>query len=313
VVQPYFQEFSMKSVLIRRVVVMALSVALAGCATHSENPQASDVLNTDSSATALSALNHAPVCCSNYNAIQYRSLQNGKVVIDAASPVMAFTAGHSYFYAGKIADQNQGQTLTLTSLVGKTVMPVSVILLDSNFVQTRSIDASAFPFTEQAMMSANGLSGELKLLPNEKYLIIYAPMDQMHQSIAIPHPEKLKAKATGMAPPPYPDIQVPYSPWGVVDIKFDGSTSFLSTLTSSQDTASAHSAVVPTVISAPMPPPAAVHEVAVSTQTQQYYQQAIQKAVRNNQIEQAMQLVAEAEKLGFTDAKQVFVEAVKQK
>jgi maltose operon protein len=56
-----------------------------------------------------------------------------------------------------------------------------------------------------------------------------------------------------------------------------------------------------------------VHEVVVSTQTQQYYQQAIQKAVRNNQIEQAMQLVAEAEKLGFTDAKQVFVAAVKQK
>ena len=40
---------------------------------------------------------------------------------------------------------------------------------------------------------------------------------------------------------------------------------------------------------------------------------AIQQAVKNNQIEQAMQLVAEAEKLGFNDARTVFVEAVKQK
>lgn len=51
----------------------------------------------------------------------------------------------------------------------------------------------------------------------------------------------------------------------------------------------------------------------ISAQTQQYYQQAIQQAVKNNQIEQAMQLVAEAEKLGFNDARTVFVEAVKQK
>jgi maltose operon protein len=54
-------------------------------------------------------------------------------------------------------------------------------------------------------------------------------------------------------------------------------------------------------------------EPSISAQTRNYYTQAIQTAVKQNQIEQAMQLVDEAQRLGFSDAKTIFVTAVKQK
>jgi maltose operon periplasmic protein len=131
-----------------------------------------------------------------------------------------------------------------------------------------------------------------------------------------PPREKVKEHATGIVAQPYPDIEIPFSPWGVVEIQIAGNNSTLSKLFSSEPVLAPHSStteLAPVPAVAAVAPQSSTVAVTASSQTQQYYQQAIQQAVKNNQIEQAMQLVAEAEKLGFNDARNVFVEAVKQK
>ena len=136
-------------------------------------------------------------------------------------------------------------------------MPMQILLLDAQRNPTRTLDESAFPYTEATLFSSNRFSGKFRLLPNERFMVVYANTADLQRKLTLPHPEKLKARAMNLVPAgEAPQIRPNTS--NVVPRQQTG---------------------------------------LISTQTQQYYQQAIQQAVKNNQIEQAMQLVAEAERL----------------
>ncbi len=287
-------------------LVLLTTLTLMGCAHQSGIKQQPDM---DNSAEAKQALSQATLCCTDFSAVIMQQLHNGIIAIDANSQVMQFASGRSAFYAGEIPAEYYGADVTVASLVGQTAMPLQVMLLDAQRNPTRTLDETAFPFTEATLFSSNRFSGKIRLLPNERFMVIYANTADLQRKLTLPHPEKLKARAKNIAPPPYPDRQIPYSPWGSVELKFSNPVAPMSvTETVTQPAVSAPQISTTTVKAEP-----AVQTTTVSQQTRQYYQQAIQQAVRDNQIEQAMQLVAEAEKLGFTEARSVFVEAVKQK
>ncbi|MFB0974514.1 MAG: MalM family protein [Tolumonas sp.] len=281
-------------------------LTLAGCANQSGIKQQPDI---DNSAEARQALTQATICCTDFSSVTMQQLHNGIIAIDASSPVMQFASGRSAFYAGAIPAEYYGADVTAASLVGKTAMPLQVMLLDAQRNPTRTLDETAFPFIEATLFSSNRFSGKIRLLPNERFMVIYANTADLQRKLTLPHPEKLKARAKNIAPPPYPDLQIPYSPWGTVELKFSNPVAPMSVT----ETVIQPTAATSHVSATPVKAEPSVQTTTVSQQTRLYYQQAIQQAVRDNQIELAMQLVAEAEKLGFTEARNVFVEAVKQK
>ena len=287
-------------------LVLLTALTLMGCAHQSGIQQQPDI---DNSAEAKQALSQATICCTDFSSAVMQQLHNGIITIGANSQVMQFASGRSAFYAGEIPAEYYGADVTASSLVGQTAMPLQIMLLDTQRNPTRSLGEQAFPFTEATLFSSNRFSGKIRLLPNERFMVIYANTADLQRKLTLPHPEKLKARAKNVAPPPYPDLQIPYSPWGNVELKFSNPVAQMSVMETVVQPASSTPQVSTTTVKAE---PVA-QTTTVSQQTRQYYQQAIQKAVKNNQIEQAMQLVAEAEKLGFTEAKSVFVEAVKQK
>lgn len=297
------------------VTALSVTTFLAGCASSGSN-QENQLLNNDLSASATQTLATQSLCCNDLAQVTYPALTTGKKLINSTSPAMQFESGRSYFYAAKIDDQYLGKPLSIHASIGKTVFPLQVLLLKADHQISRSLPLSAFSATDYSLMSSPALQADIQLFPEEKFMIVYADNRMMGKSIKIPHPEKLKEKATGIVAQPYPDIEIPFSSWGVVEIQIAGNNSALSKLFSSEPALAPHnstSELAPVPAVATVAPQSNTVVVTASSQTQQYYQQAIQQAVKNNQIEQAMQLVAEAEKLGFNDARTVFVDAVKQK
>ncbi len=312
----------MKLSWIFSITALSVSAALSGCTSSGQNP--SDVLlNQDLSAQATQALSTQTICCQDFSQISYQPFATGKKLIDANSPAMQFENGKSYFYAVRIEDQFVGQSISISSVIGKNAFPLQVILLKTDFQVSRIIPTSAFMTTDYTLLSAPALKANISLLPDERLMIITADNQYMGKAISLPHPEKLKEQATGIVAKPYPDIQIPYSPWGVIELStqengsltnlFKSDSALFTNQTSAPVTTPVVSqqASVPAVVAAT--PMVTSSKTGISAQTKTYYQQAITQAVKENQLEQAMQLVSEAKKLGYTEAETVFIQAVKAK
>lgn len=316
----------MKTCVYRTLLSLAVTIALSGCAmTGTTSGPAGQMLDKDHSLAGQSALQHASICCQNLLAVPYQPLKNASIVIDQNAPVMNFPGGRSYFFAGKIDDVQIGQLVTLDAMIGKSVLPVAVQLLDENYRITRQIPSSHFQLKEGTLLSQYAISGSFQLMPNERYLLIYADAGQYGKTLSLGNPDKIRAQILSQAPEPYPDINVPYAPWGLVDVKIGTDDSVTAMIFNSKPLIGAGNTATPAastpvvaatshVTPAPVPMTVPVATASgISTQTRNYYTQAIRTAVKQNQIEQAMQLVDEAQRLGFSDAKTIFVTAVKQK
>ncbi len=292
-----------------KIASFSLAVFISGCATHGSSTNADRLLMQDLSISAQPTLRSATPCCEHYNQVPYTiaNLNNVPYLISEQSPVMEFTQGRSYLLALAFSDADLGSQITLVSKIGKTVFPAEILLLDGNHQLSRTIHSKDFAQQESSLFSTDRLATQIQLLPNEKYMLVYADQTLIGKHLTVPHPEKLKAKATGYAPAPYPDIEIPYSNWGVIEIAKNGKRLLDGSLLSTQTTASTNASVVPateTVMS---------NRPEISVQSKHYYQQAIQTAVKEGELEQAMQLVKEAKALGYTDSENVFIQAIKQK
>lgn len=301
---------------------MALAaIVLTGCSNFANMPQPSDV---DDSAQAKQMLQSANICCTDFSTMTMQPLHNGTYSIGASASVMEFSTGRSAFLAGAIPSQYYGSEVTAASFIGKTVMPIQVILLDEQRQVSRSLDDQAFPFSKATIFEPNSFKGKIKLLPNERFMVVYANTSHLEKSLSLPSPQALKQYSQGYETSPYPDVKIPYSPWGLVSLKFEEpntETSVINTksvITSTSLAAAAPVAVAPVSVmpkqeAAPQTAAVTTSTTAISAQTKAYYQQAIQGAVKANQLEQAMQLVSEAKKLGYSEAQNVFIQAVKAK
>lgn len=299
----------MNSIWIKNLTILSLSTILHGCAISGN--QLEEQLASDRRPQASLSLVQTPICCQTLRQITYIPLTQEKINIDDHSPVMAFSGNKSFFYAAAIRDNQRSNGLIIRSLIGKTAFPIQLQLLNANFQPTRTIPFSDFELTEASLLYDPSLKTQINLLPEESYIIIYADIHLLDKTIGIPHPEQLKEKATGVKALSYPDLAIPFSPWGLIDIQIINQNNQLKNLLNTNTplietshTASTLSSQMPTINEQP---------TTISGQTKQYYKQAIEQAVADNQVEKAMQLVSEGKKLGFTEAEQIFINAVKQK
>ncbi|WP_312982105.1 maltose operon protein MalM [Atlantibacter sp.] len=301
-------------------------------------------------ATTLAAVNLVPQDVSAAPAIPAQSLQQLQwtPVDQSKTQTTTLATGGQPLNAPGIAGPvaaysvpaNIGElTITLTSEVDKqtSVFAPNVLVLDQNLTPAAFFPSSFFTYQEPGVMSADRLEGVIKLTPalgqQKLYLLVFTTDKDLQQTTQLLDPAKSYAKGTGNAVPDIPDPIARHTTDGTLKLKVktsSGSSILVGPLfgssgpgpvtvgnTAAPATAYAAPAPAPVVApatahAAPAPAPAAKSE-PVLNDTENYFNQAIKQAVNSGDIDKALKLLNEAERLGSTSARSTFISSVKGK
>ena len=218
------------------------------------------------------------------------------------------------------AGQGALQIKITSPVLDQNLFVPNVLVLDSLFNVAATYPSSEFKLYEERGMQPHHLAVELNLTPTAHqdyiYLLLYTTQQDLNKTTMIPHPAKSYAKATGKEPPALKDIEVKHSLNGRVDITVNNtnSTRFIGLQNSlfSSNQSSQHAQekkqpvtnVVNSDVAITMP---------VDKDTEIYFTHAVKKALDANDINKALNLVNEAEKLGLTSPRQIFLKQVSSK
>lgn len=227
-------------------------------------------------------------------------------------------------------------TITLTSKVVKeSVYAPNVLVLDQNLKPAAFFPSSFFPYQEPGVMADNRLEGTFKLTPalgqQKLYLLVFTTSKDTQQTTKMVDPAKAYAKGNGNAIPDIPDPIARHVTEGTLKINAktsSGSSILVGPLfgSSGPDPVTIGNTAAPaTAYTAPVAATAATATAVTQTaapaaksepilnDTESYYNQAIKQAVDKGEIDKALKLLNEAERLGSTSARKTFVSSVKGK
>lgn len=190
----------------------------------------------------------------------------------------------------------------------------NVVVLDSQFQVAAHYDSAYFKLQEERGLKPNRLVATLNLTPINQgalYLLIYTTKADLAGQTVVPHPSKLFAKATGKQPPAIADIQVKHSLNGKLIVNF-------------QPTNGTHFVGLNQIFTMEKNSPSATAVIAnqkgeneknvkVEKETETYFNQAVLNALKQKDINRALNLVNEAEKLGLRTPRKLFLQQVSAK
>jgi len=259
----------------------------------------------------LQRLNWQPADTSRAVTTQLRDSGTGDALPGIRGPVAAYSLPAS-----------QGElTVTLSSEVADNrVFAPNVLVLDENLRPAAWFPSQFFAYQQPGVMSADRLEGVMKLTPvpgqQKIYLLVFTTDRDLTQTTTLVDPAKAYAKGTGHAVPDIPDPVATHSQTG--RLKLNVSTSSASSILVGPLFGS--SAPAPVMVGNTQPPaPAAVRPasavkpVPLENDTESYFNQNIRQAVSQGNIDKALKLLNEAERLGSTSARQTFISSVKGK
>ncbi|RKQ40297.1 maltose operon protein MalM [Enterobacter sp. R1(2018)] len=277
-------------------------------------------------ASALQQLQWTPV---TQNKVHTTNLATGGQSLNAdniVGPVAAYSV-----------PANIGElTITLTSQVDKnTVYAPNVLVLDQNLHPAAFFPSSFFTYQEPGVMSDNRLEGTFKLTPalgqQKLYLLVFTTNKDTQQTTTMVDPAKAYAKGNGNAIPDIPDPIATHGTTGTLKLRAStssGSSILVGPLFGSSGPdpvtvgntaapATAYAAPAPAATyaapaTAPVSAPAEKSE-PILNDTESYYNQAIKQAVDKGDVDKALKLLNEAERLGSTSARKTFISSVKGK
>lgn len=230
--------------------------------------------------------------------------------------------------------------ITLTSEVNKDarVYAPNVLILDQNMTPSAYFPSSYFAYQEPGVMSANRLEGVMRLTPalgqQKIYVLVFTTPKDLQQTTQMVDPAKAYAKGNGNAVPDIPDPIARHVTDGTLKLKVktNSSSSILvgplfgssspSPVMVGNTTAPVYSApaaapVATTAVAAPVAASATAAPAAKSepvlNDTESYFNNAIKQAVNEGNIDKALKLLNEAERLGSTSARSTFISSVKGK
>ena len=219
-------------------------------------------------------------------------------------------------------------TLTLTSEVNKqtNVFAPNVLILDQNMTPSAYFPSSYFTYQAPGVMSADRLEGEMRLTPalgqQKLYVLVFTTDKDLQQTTTLLDPAKAYAKGTGNAVPDIPDPVAKHTTDGLVKLKVktNSSSSVLvgplfgssgpAPVTVENTAAPAYAAPVAAPVAAPAP---AAKAEPMLNDTESYFNNGIKQAVAKGDIDKALKLMNEAERLGSKSARSTFIGAVKGK
>lgn len=227
-----------------------------------------------------------------------------------------FTGTKSAVIGYKIPANQGTLKIKISSLVSsnETIFVPNVLVLDANFNESLTYPSSQFKVVEEQGLEAGQLQAELSLTPTTGqdfiYLLIYTTEQDLAGKTTFAHPAKLYAKAKGNQPPAIADIDVKHSNEGQIQLIVDGvqSTQFigLGNITNG-------GALFETKSTAAKEIGSKNTSQVVEKTTEQYFNDAVKTALKKGDVNKAMNLVNEAEKLGLTQPRQIFLQKVSSK
>ena len=222
-------------------------------------------------------------------------------------------------------------TLTLSSEVNKqtSVFAPNVLILDQNMTPSAFFPSSYFTYQEPGVMSADRLEGVMRLTPalgqQKLYVLVFTTGKDLQQTTTLLDPAKAYAKGVGNAIPDIPDPIARHTTDGLLKLKVKTSSSssvlvgplFGSSgpgpVTVGNTAAPAVTYAAPAAaVAAPAPQPVKKSEPMLND-TESYFNQGIKDAVAKGDVDKALKLLDEAERLGSKSARSTFISSVKGK
>ncbi|TCB82718.1 maltose operon protein MalM [Enterobacter quasihormaechei] len=218
-------------------------------------------------------------------------------------------------------------TLTLSSEVNKqtSVFAPNVLILDQNMTPSAYFPSSYFTYQEPGVMSADRLEGVIRLTPalgqQKLYVLVFTTDKDLQQTTTLLDPAKAYAKGVGNAIPDIPDPIARHTTDGLLKLKVKTNSSssvLVGPLFGSSGpgpvTVGNTAAAATTYTAAPAAAPAPTKKAEpVLNDTETYFNNAIKQAVKNGDVDKALKLLDEAERLGSTTARSTFISSVKGK
>ncbi|EPC0235531.1 maltose operon protein MalM [Escherichia albertii] len=213
-------------------------------------------------------------------------------------------------------------TLTLPSEVNKqtSVFAPNVLILDQNMTPSAYFPGSYFTYQEPGVISADRLEGVMRLTPalgqQKLYVLVFTTEKDLQQTTQLLDPAKAYAKGVGNSVPDIPDPIARHTTDGLLKLKVKTNSSS-SVLVGPLFGSSAPAPVTvgntaAPAVAAPAPAPAKKSEPMLND-TESYFNTAIKNAVAKGDVDKALKLLDEAERLGSTSARSTFISSVKGK
>lgn len=211
-------------------------------------------------------------------------------------------------------------TITLSSEVqDNQVFAPNVLVLDENLRPAAWFPSRFFTYQQPGVMAADRLEGVMKLTPvpgqQKIYLLVFTTEKDLTQTTTLLDPAKAYAKGTGHAVPDIPDPIARHSTSGRLKIKLStnsASSILVGPLFGASSPAPVTVGQTQPAVQTTQPAPAAKAQPLV-TDTESYFNHGIQQAVAQGNIDKALRLLDEAERLGSTSARKTFISSVKGK
>lgn len=208
------------------------------------------------------------------------------------------------------ADQGM-LTIRVRSLIDNNqVFAPNMLVLDQHLQPAAFYTSKQFSYQPASLLTGDRLESTLKLAPapgqKQIYLLIYTTEQDLKTQTTLEGAAKAYAQATGNQPPNIPDPQAKHSTQGHLNLKVSSERS------SDAITIGSHMASDTNATPQPVQqqPAAAPAKVALLPDTENYFNQQIQKAIKQGNMAQAMTLVEEAERLGSTSARPTFISSI---
>ncbi|HFP3079856.1 TPA: maltose operon protein MalM [Citrobacter farmeri] len=269
---------------------------------------------------ALQQLTWTPVDQSNTQTTQLSTGGQRLDVAGISGPVAAYSV------PANIGELN----ITLSSEVNKqtSVFAPNVLILDQNMTPSAFFPSSYFTYQEPGVMSADRLEGVMRLTPalgqQKLYVLVFTTEKDLQQTTKLLDPAKAYAKGVGNSVPDIPDPIARHTTDGLLKLKVktNSSSSVLVgplfgssgpgpvTVGNTAAPAPTYAAPVAAPVVAPVP---AKKSEPMLNDTESYFNKAIKDAVAKGDVDKALKLLDEAERLGSTSARSTFISSVKGK
>lgn len=211
--------------------------------------------------------------------------------------------------------------IKLSSLAdGNAIYAPSVLVLDEHLRPAAYYPSSYFAYQPPGVMSADRLEGTLKLTPalgqKQIYILVYTTQQDLAKTTKMTNPAKAYAQGVGNAVPDIPDPIAAHSTSGILKLKVTAEQGANNIMVGMLQPAPATPPVMvgttTPAVAAPAPAPSAPSEPMLND-TDAYFNNGIKQAVKAGDIDKALKLMNEAEKLGSATARETFIGSVKGK
>lgn len=243
------------------------------------------------------------------------------ITLDQASPQINQGQIQGAVAAFTLPADRGALEIKLSSLAnGNSVYAPSVLVLDEQQRPAAYYPSGYFVYQPPGVMSADRLEGTLKLTPalgqKQIYLLVYTTQQDLASTTRLTNPAKAYAQGVGNAVPNIPDPIASHSTSGKLKLKVtaeQGASNIMIGMLQSTP------ATPPVVVGSAAPavavsaPAAAAPTEPMLDDTETYFNNSIKRAVNAGDIDKALKLMNEAEKLGSTTARETFISSVKGK